>query len=81
MNGSIKVSMDYDTNQTVIRIVRDKSSTDERDRMLNNFLEKASNPESILYTTFSNKEGEDVVEIRCEMPVASPPSSVTQNNL
>lgn len=78
MESTIKVRMDYETAQPVIRITRNKQSDDERDRMINFFLEKASIPGNVLYTTFPNGiDKEDVVEIRCEKLVGTHQANTT----
>ena len=63
--STIKVRMDYETNQPVIRITRDRLSENEIDRMINAFIEKAGLPGAIIYVAYPHTDT-NVVDIRCE---------------
>lgn len=68
MKGTIRVKMDYDTGQPVLRLTSSKGSDDLADETLNFFVQKALDG-GVLYPTFVKEHNDDntiVIDIRCE---------------
>lgn len=62
MKSTIRVEMDFDTMQPVLRINHDKESDDLRDQTLKYFIEKASSSSATLQLSWRDPS---TVDIRC----------------